>query len=398
MKYKIIVDKQSRTNPSDEKRVYEIDIEELCRKGDVYDSLVITKDEDYVMRRLGLSEYHVLKVLDEPVKEPLTDINIELFEGDNYIYLVDMTGNRFYAEYLVKNEFNDVYITKSEAHSAINQTANQIEISVDEKLENYSTTEEVSSKISQKASEINLEVSKKVGSDEIISKINQSAEKITINAEKIDIEGKAVHFKTNISKIVGPFTTTDREKIKNYLMGTGTLTSQEKQKYDISGDGEITSADYMYIQRAINNGGYLEFSGTYEIDPFNKDKNLALYDSKTNRFISIISLVHNYFRSLYVDGLEINGQLHVINNVGEMFTQENNNIFELYVNGAIRTTNKISCSTLDQTSVKSKKKYIRKLKNSALDLIKNSDICLYNLKSEQKGAKQHIRSCNRRRL
>lgn len=143
MKYKIIVDKQSRNNPSSEKRVYEIDIEELRSKGNICDSLVITKDEDYVMRRLYLSEYHVLKVLDEPVKEPLESINIELFEGDNYIYLVDMTGNRFFAEYLVKNEFNDIYITKSEAHSVINQTAEQVEISVDEKLESYSTTEEV---------------------------------------------------------------------------------------------------------------------------------------------------------------------------------------------------------------------------------------------------------------
>ena len=90
MQYKIIVDKQPSTNPSDEKKEYIIDIEELRVKGDVYDSIVITKDEDYVMRRLSLSEYGVLSVLEEEIKEPLLDINIELFEGDNYIYLMDM--------------------------------------------------------------------------------------------------------------------------------------------------------------------------------------------------------------------------------------------------------------------------------------------------------------------
>lgn len=47
----------------------------------------------------------------------------------------------------------------------------------------------LNSKIEQTAKEINLEVSKKVGDNEIISKINQSAEKITIKAEKISLEG-----------------------------------------------------------------------------------------------------------------------------------------------------------------------------------------------------------------
>lgn len=178
MEYKIIVDKQSMVNPSPDKKEYIVDIEELRCKGDVYDSLIITKDEDYVMRRLELTKYHVLKVLDEPIKQPLENINIQLFEGDNYIYLADMTGNKFYAEYLIKNDFNDTYVTKNEMNSAINQTADEIELNVNQKLEGYSTTEEMNSTITQTAQEINLEVSKKVGDNEVISKINQSAEGI----------------------------------------------------------------------------------------------------------------------------------------------------------------------------------------------------------------------------
>ena len=143
MKYKIIVDKQSRTNPSPEKKEYEIDIEELRCKGDVRDTLVITKGEDYVMRRLELTPYFVLKELEEPIKQVIPNVDIELFEGDNYIYLIDMAGNKFYAEYLIKNEFNDVYATKAEMSSAINQTAREVVISVDEKLTEYSKTEEM---------------------------------------------------------------------------------------------------------------------------------------------------------------------------------------------------------------------------------------------------------------
>lgn len=135
MQYKIIVDKQSRLNPSGEQKEYTVDIEELRVKGNVYDSLVITQDETYVMRRLSLSEYGVLTVLEDEIKETLTDVNIELFEGDNYIYLVDMTGNKFYAEYLIKNDFTDTYATKIEMNTAINQTAQDIMFQVNKKVD-----------------------------------------------------------------------------------------------------------------------------------------------------------------------------------------------------------------------------------------------------------------------
>lgn len=160
MQYKIIVDKQSRTNPTTQKKEYIIDIEELRCKGNVYDSLIITKDEDYVMRRLSLSEYNVLTVLEQPKKEVIKDINIELFEGDNYIYLADMVGNKFYAEYLIKNDFNEIYATRNEMNSAINQTAQQIELTVNQKLTSYSTTTEMNSAIEMKADSITNSVSK----------------------------------------------------------------------------------------------------------------------------------------------------------------------------------------------------------------------------------------------
>lgn len=222
MQYKIIVDKQPSSNPSSEKKEYIINIEELRIKGNVYDSLNIEMDRTYVTRRLSLSQFGVLSVLDEPKIEELTEVNIKLFEGDNYIYLMDMQGNKFYAEYLIKNDFNDIYATKNEMNSSISQTAQSIELSVNQKLEgystkeemnssisqtaqsitstvnkkfkDYSTTEEMQSKITQTANSINSEVSKKVGKSEIISRINQSAETIKINANKISLKRKRNRF------------------------------------------------------------------------------------------------------------------------------------------------------------------------------------------------------------
>ena len=180
MIYKIIVDKQPMSNPSTEKKEYEIDIEPLYFKNDVYDSLVITKNEDYVIRRLAVEGYSVLVELDPPVIEPLEDVNIELFEGDNYIYLYDMAGNKIVAQYLVKNEFNELYVLESTMNSAINQKADEIELYVGQ---NYETLEHATSeyaRIDLTTQQISSEVSTKVGEDELSTKIQQDSQSVQI--------------------------------------------------------------------------------------------------------------------------------------------------------------------------------------------------------------------------
>lgn len=188
MQYKIIVDKQPSSNPSSEKKEYIVDIEELRVKGDVYDSLNIEMDRTYVTRRLSLSEYGVLSVLDEPIIQELTEVKIELFEGDNYIYLMDMQGNKFYAEYLIKNDFNDIYATKNQMNTAIEQTATEIELKVNQTLEGYSTTEEMNTAIQLSAQSINLSVNQKLKdyatTEEMNAAINLSSSTIMLQVNK----------------------------------------------------------------------------------------------------------------------------------------------------------------------------------------------------------------------
>jgi hypothetical protein len=75
-----------------------------------------------------------------------------------------------------------------------------VAINVDKKFQDYSTTTEMNTAIKQKADSIETEVSKKVNGDEIISKINQSAESVAINASKISLNGAVTansNFKIN---------------------------------------------------------------------------------------------------------------------------------------------------------------------------------------------------------
>ena len=92
------------------------------------------------------------------------------------------------------------YETKTTVTEKCNAAEKNANKSTDEKLTEYSTTEQMNSAIKVKADAIESTVSKKVGSDEIISKINQSAESVSINASKISLNGAVTansNFKIN---------------------------------------------------------------------------------------------------------------------------------------------------------------------------------------------------------
>lgn len=391
MQYKIIVDKQSRTNPSSEKKEYIIDIEELRVLGDVYDSLIITPQEDYVMRRLKLSEYHVLSVLEEPIKQPITDVKIELFEGENYIYLVDMTGNKFYAEYLIKNDFNNTFATRAEMNSAINQTAQSIELSVNQKFEGYSTTEEMNAAINVKADEINSTVNSKFTNysttTEMNSAINQKAGEISQEVEKkvdeetitgayliLKINGDTSESKLNADKI--ELTAND---ILNLIAGNA-LNLTSKNMTIISTNFNVDKNGNLTCSAANITGGKITLDGDDTNPKFivsNNEQKEALitptkfwlkYAGRTAAWLSIdgngkgsLQMPYDGYASFYGSGAGTE-----INSTG------------------------ITTPKLTQTSIKSKKKNIKKLNVNAIELIKDSDICLYNFKGEKAKSKKHI--------
>lgn len=345
MQYKIIVDKQPSSNPSDEKKEYIIDIEELRVKGDVYDSLNIDKDKTCVTRRLSLSEYGVLSVLDEPVVEELTDVDIKLFEGDNYVYLFDMQGNKFYAEYLIKNDFNDIYATKNEMNSAITQTAESIESSVNQKLTSYATTDdleeqvtELNSTITQTAQEINLEVSKKVDDEELTGanitlRINEDTSKATIDADKININGA--------------------------------ISANGNFKVDTSGNMTCSNATFT--------GGKIEL----EADGQDSSKfRIASTDEEKEYFVTSEYMWLGAFQK----SCSINTSL---TNPVLQLTDRSYNSTRVASNG-------ITTPKLTQTSLESIKKNINKFIKEATDIINNSDIYEYNLKSDKDSDKKMI--------
>lgn len=401
MKYKIIVDKQSRTNPSAEKKEYIIDIEELRSKGDTYDSLVITKDEDYVMRRLKLTEFYVLEKLETPKKEAIPNLNIELFEGDNYIYLVDMVGNKFYAEYLIKNDFNDIYTTKSEMYSAIELTTQNINLSVNQKLQNYSTTEEMNGAINLKVNEINLKLDKKVNNEDytsaqILLKINNDTSEAKIKADKISLEGKTINLTSENVKITSMNFSVD--EYGNMSCNNATFTGSELKYYNeskylgkqtvINGsdkDGNSYKAIGLCLEQNGDRSSYtLQILPSGEIIP---DTVFECYLIDKTRFSGINTtrnkltigdfrhgiLAHNIFTAYIKPQTDAYGS----STGNELITVQSG----LYVRDNVSAINFINRS--EERLKNNIQKLADKIKNklttkTALDIIKNTDICEFN--------------------
>ncbi len=294
---------------------------------------------------------------------------------------------------------------------------------------------ETKSEIKQTTDEITSTVSKKVGNDEIISKINQSAEKVQINANKISLEGKQINLtaenitfnstkfsvdkngKVTCSDItatggtIGGFTlgttqfTGNLDGIYNYnsydrnacqCMLLEMLSSDAilKDIFDANSNGSIGSDDLLTIQKILlgQATSTKNVKGTIKINS-NDPKNTLIIQKNGTIAVSIgvggvntnLLTVKNFICGGYSSAASTN--YNVITGNGETAT--------LYFKSSNSTETTISPTQivtpkLTQTSVKSKKKNIKKFTENALELIKNADICLYNFKNEKTGTKKHI--------
>jgi hypothetical protein len=169
-----------------------------------------------VNKRVGRNEDGTTYVLDVPTTIKYDYPVIVLSDGSYEISLLGYTNAYIFVRLMAQNIYTSQFATKVELNSEITQTTNKINLSVNQKLEGYSTTEEMNASINMTADSITSEVSKKVGKNEIVSSINQSAESIKINANKVNLNGYVT-----ITDLSGANKTTiDGSNIK-----TGTISS-----------------------------------------------------------------------------------------------------------------------------------------------------------------------------
>lgn len=195
------------TDENDETKIYEFpNIKILRANGDTKDEFIATIDEVKIIRRVNSDG----TIKDDPVTETLETLPIIIPEGNSTLEI--LTNYYIKATYVVKNAYRNVYSTKAELSAELNIEKDNISSYV---RANY------------------------VGNEEVVSKINQSAEAIQIEANKIALEG--------YTTINGGFTI-DEEGNASIANGTVNIDTNGIQLASgtkiVGGNGMLTQFQY----------------------------------------------------------------------------------------------------------------------------------------------------------
>lgn len=284
----------------------------------------------------------------------LDDINIELFDGENYIYLESFQNNNvvLYAKYIIKNQYTDNLVGKVEMENKIEQTAEQT----------------------------NIELSKKVDNDKIIARINMSTEKdkdgsyIGIEADKLNFKGKKIDM-------------------------TGDDVTIKSTNFNVDKDGNLTCNKANATNMNIIGGKIILNPGKNSEDGLilNSEDDFTSINVKgktvrsniSPQSISISNISENYnpvsISGSYGSGkINLNGPSSQILLFEETTEMAQDVDIGLYANGG-----RINCTILNQTSLETKKKNFEKYEG-AINEIKKIDIYKYNFKSESNQQKKHL--------
>ena len=318
---------------------------------EVYDEFYLDYDSQtcQVIKRCGYNADGSVYKLQNEITVDYPYPQILLGDGDYEISLPGYDFGYIYVRLMAQNIYTTQFATKAELTSEINQSAQQIDLSVNQKLTNYSTTTEMNSAITVKANEINSTVSQKVGKNEVISSINQSSEAVSINANKINLSGKTINL------------TTDNIAIKS-------------TKFNVDKNGNVT-ANSLTSNNATINGGKINISGSGTASDLIRVTNSENSSEKS------------YIQPVGAGFIGEDGRIDIM---AEGSSSDHSTIELDGTSGYTRIRDDgIRTPSVTQTSLEKEKKNFEKFEK-ALDIIKDIDIYKYNLKNENDNDKKHI--------
>lgn len=252
-----------------------------------------------------------------------------------------------------------------------------------------------------------------------------------------DISGRLTN-KSIIEEIVGSFTKADSERIKQIIMNPSITTSSDIEKYDLNGNNRIDTLDWTLVNKAISAGGILSLSGTFEINPLSASKTMTLINDRYNNPAVQFSLFGAFVRELLSRNIDVYSDdqtqrvsiwpYSISGSIGEngerqFFIGEtnlnNSDVMEFRlmdssesqsssITGTVYSGNAyleltasngqttvgsggITTPTLTQTSkAESKKNFEKFTLEEAKEILNNTDIYKYNLKTQDDKDKKHI--------
>lgn len=140
---------------------YEIPDDLLYYDSENYDEFILDYDSQtcVVKKKCKWNADGTVGLLSSTRTDEYTFPHIELTDGDYTIQVIQYSNAYLFARMMVKNYYTAQFATRAELNSEISQTKEEIDLSVNQTLSNYSTTNEMNSAINLKANQINSEVS-----------------------------------------------------------------------------------------------------------------------------------------------------------------------------------------------------------------------------------------------
>ena len=317
----IVTDEESNST------LYELRVPSVLRANEeTYDEYILENNYAKVIRRVNADG--TTKINEEI--ENIGTYTIYVGQGTNILTIKNYSAS-IEAVFVEQNGYTDQFATNIEMESAITQTAE----------------------------EINTEVRKKVGEDEVISKINQSAEAVQIDANKISLHGKTIGLTSDDIIIQSNNFNVDK-------YGNLSCTNANVSGAITSNNASITGGN-IYLQ-----DGGSESTSSLKIHRSDGEGDWDTY---------IMSSGANFYGNsggVYIDTGKLGSQAYLA-----VVGLSNNDFTNIY-NG------QISCISVTQRSKESAKKNIKLCNKKALDILKKSEIYEYNFKFENDGDKKHI--------
>lgn len=311
-----------------------------------YDSFILDYSEHkcIINKMCNYNANGEVVLLQETISEEFEYPNINLTDGDYTIEVLKYEDGTKYNAYLSaklmgQNPYTKQFATEVQVNSEIQQTTQELSLSVNEELKKYATKEQMNSKIEIKSNEINSTVSKKVGKDEVISSINQSSEAVQINANKISLGGKNINL-------------------------TGDNVTITSNNFNVDENGNM-SCNNATMNNSTIEGGNLKMWGSTSLDGVR-----VFSDSNKDTL---------YMAYMVCDSIGVNR-----GDSSAAMTPSS-----IGVGLSTMYDDHITTPQVIQTSKQEEKKNFEKLTN-ALEILKGIDIYKYNFKNEDNNDKKHI--------
>ena len=288
----VVVDTNSRANPSQEKKEYSYEIEPLHNFNNVFDEFVIECDGKLctvkILRYLKKSgsTYTILTIPEEEILDE--NVDIKMFKGVTYLYLKEYTNWDMKATYMSNPNLNEYYASKVELETQIKQTSEEIELTasktiqvIDEDLKNnYSTKTETADAKTEAINSANSNTENKLKqyptTTQMNSAITQKADSITQSVSKT--YSTKIEMENAKTEAINSANSSTNTKLEDY-------TTTNKL-------GTFIEQNWEYIKYAWN-----QISQYLKLEGIDGKATLNIYDDNDNMLMSLSQNGQDFFDS-----------------------------------------------------------------------------------------------------